>query len=481
MNKEEQLNWYQKGIPPIQLERAAIPEDGIVCLTSEERERLAQRFVQERGQINWIKFTPASGAASRMFKSLFEGMQFLQDNPDKSLNSASEARLFLNQLADFPFFDQLAPSLEEQQIELPIPSENVFELATLELVLDKEGLNYGSLPKALITFHNDGTQAITALEEHFREGLYYADPGQAVRLHFTISPEHQQSIQDKANEIANAMGIEDSFKLEFSTQDRSTDMIAVYQDNTPVVLANGDELYRPAGHGALLQNLNDLDAEMVFVKNIDNVAFHPVKCQTTEYKKVLAGKLLEWKEEIHNHIYLIRQGGALEQVIEFIRKEFGVEVSNEEEALALLNRPIRIGGMVPNTGAPGGGPFWVKNAHGRTSLQIVEKSQIDLTQPDQREILESSTHFNPVDLVCWIRDVDGKPFDLFAFRNPETGFISEKSFEGKVIRALELPGLWNGSMDGWLTRFVEVPGSTFNPVKTVMNLLDENHRIGVTK
>ncbi|UTW60987.1 DUF4301 family protein [bacterium SCSIO 12741] len=476
MNREEQLKWYRNGIPAIQLDRAAIPGDGIEQLDEQERARLAQVFAAERSALDWIKFTPASGAASRMFKALFEGMQFLQDHPGQSLDAQNDARVFLDKLVEFPFYPELQSLLQEQGLDWPIAKDGAAELAVLELVLDKEGLNYGSLPKALITFHRNENQAVTALEEHFKEGIEYAGSNPSVRLHFTISPEHQQSIQEITQVISNRLGDTHQFQLEFSTQDKSTDLLAVNPDNTPVILASGNELYRPAGHGALLQNLNNLEAELVFIKNIDNVAADPEACQILTYKEALAGLLIEWKTQIHEQLKALKQEGTLETAAEYIRTEFGHEVKSVEEAIQFLNRPIRIGGMVVNTGAPGGGPFWVKNKDGVANLQIVEKSQIDLSNPAQKSILESSTHFNPVDLVCWIRDVDGNPFDLFAFRNDETGFIAEKSHAGEPIRAMELPGLWNGSMDGWLTRFVEVPESTFNPVKTVMNLLDPNHR-----
>jgi hypothetical protein len=342
--------------------------------------------------------------------------------------------------------------------------------------LDKSGLNYGELPKALISFHRENGEVKTALEEHFIEAVDYATTDGTGRIHFTISPEHTQRIKDLCQELENKYSSEVKLELEFSQQYEHTNTVAVFENNEPVRLKDGSLMFRPGGHGALLENLNEIRAQLIFIKNIDNVSSSKFHESNAYYKKLLAGRLLEMRENIHSLLNgLIHESGR-KKASDIIYERWGKRVSTEAEIKEVLDRPIRVCGMVKNTGAPGGGPFWVQEPDGSRTMQIVESSQIDFSQADQKEIFESSTHFNPVDIVCWVENHAGVSFDLMQYRDDNTGFISKKSFEGKDIKALELPGLWNGSMAGWITEFVEVPLHTFNPVKTVLDLLNEGHR-----
>jgi hypothetical protein len=410
-----------------------------------------------------------------MFKSLFAALE--ENKFDKSVNEV------LEHLQDFAFYKSLIKS---------VGSESADHITILKHLLTPEGLDYGALPKGLLEFHKYGDLTRTPAEEHLVEGAKYASSGGKVNLHFTVSPEHRSKftalIDAVLADYEAKYGVK--YNISFSEQKPSTDTIAVNLDNTPFRTAGGDLLFRPAGHGALLENLNDQDADIVFIKNIDNVVPDSLKEQTIIYKKALASLVLSYQQAVF--AYLKMMDGAdlkeeyVEEIEDFIEFDLCVEFPESYDDLSLevrktycrtkLNRPLRICGMVKNVGEPGGGPFWAENADGSISLQVVESAQIDLKDPEQKEIFDEATHFNPVDLICTLKDYQGNKFNLLDFRDPKTGFNTQKSQSGRDLKAQELPGLWNGAMADWNTLFVEVPLITFNPVKTVNDLLRPEHQ-----
>ncbi len=470
---EQQIQDFKDGFPFMQLQKAATPENGVIQLSDEKLAEYVSLYESKVKSITPLKFVPASGAASRMFKSLFAFLE--EGKSDKSTNQ------FFERLPEFAFYDDL-------QKVLP---ENADEKTIADYYLTSKGLEYGSLPKGLLKFHKYETGNRTAIEEHLVEGANYANTDGIVKLHFTVSPEHLtrfKMLLDKVVPTYEAtFGV--SYEITFSEQRRSTDTIAVNLDNTPFREKDGSLLFRPAGHGALLANLNDIDANIVFIKNIDNVVPDRIKQTTYDYKKALAGVLVYYQDKIFDYQHQLTQFASQPLIIElteFFEKELCVlQPSNFTDLphndniayfLKKLNRPLRVCGVVKNTGEPGGGPFWCKNADRTTSLQIVESAQVDLDDEKQKEIFNNSTHFNPVDLICALKNSKGEKFDLLKFRDPKTGFVTQKSKDGKDLKAQELPGLWNGAMADWNTIFVEVPLITFNPVKTVNDLLRDEHQ-----
>ncbi|NCB08791.1 MAG: DUF4301 family protein, partial [Bacteroidia bacterium] len=438
-----------------------------------------------------MKFVPASGAASRMFKSLFEALEACanSDDPDEALAKNATARQFLVNKEKFAFFNKLNEIIETLHVEKKC-------LNWIDYLLTRKGLNYGSLPKGLLQFHAYETSSRTPFEEHLAEGALYAqDNRQQARVHFTVSPEHQEGFEKLLGRIREEYEAtyHVSFDVSFSWQKPSTDIIAVDMNNEPFRENDGSLHFRPGGHGALIENLNDLDADIIFIKNIDNVVPDKLKQPTIEFKKALAGLLLKYQEKIFvyqkelnekhyvalDHAFLAEAANFLENTLN-TKPAFNQYYTEKEELYHYLrekyNRPFRVCGMVKNEGEPGGGPFWAKNPDGTISLQVVESSQIDPDSVQQQNIMKHATHFNPVDLVCAIKNYKGKKFNLPDFTDPETGFISKKSKDGKELKAQELPGLWNGAMSNWNTLFVEVPVETFNPVKTVNDLLREQHQ-----
>ena len=465
---EQQLVQFKDGFPPIKLSRVAKIGDGIEKFSDEEAEKLANTYDQAEASVKIMKFVPASGAASRMFQPLYT---FL-DNGEKTASIDD----FENKLDDFAFAKELKQNC---------PNGSLKELVSALL---KE-MNFGELPKALIPFHRypDGNR--TAIDEHLLEGSMYAVSNKQVALHFTVSADHEDKIKKHLEAVVNKEELASNvkFNLSFSVQSPSTDTIAVNPDNTPFRNPDGSLLFRPGGHGALINNLNNQKAELVFVKNIDNVRPDHLKADTVLYKKVIAGYLLSTKDKIHSSLTALDNGSiAVEDVEKIIEDDLKLALpegysgmGNDEKKAVLtnmLNKPIRVCGMVKNEGEPGGGPFWVEDSNGGISLQIVEKSQIDVDDAQQNTILGQSTHFNPVDLVCWLYDYKNRKFNLNNYVDKETGFITEKSKDGKDLKAMELPGLWNGAMANWLTLFVEVPSTTFSPVKTVLDLLRPEHQ-----
>jgi len=479
---ERQLEYFRSGFPFLRLDRAATSGDGIRQLTGEETEKLAQTYDRESPKRTVYKFVPASGAASRMFKDLYEYL-----SSDSKEESVAVEEVF-DRLYDFAFFQELKKIIEVQTIDT---SENK---KIVEAILLQNGLNYGNLPKGMLLFHKYEDGARTALEEHLVEGAQYAKNADgSVHLHFTVSPEHQQGfenlVNDKLKKYEDLFGTH--YYISFSQQKPSTDILAVDRDNQPIRNADGSILFRPGGHGALLENLNEIDADIIFIKNIDNVAPDRLKPVTVKYKKALAGLLMELQEEAAEYYRLLRDGDDTDELIKTTLNFLTAKLSFQppvtildwsaevvkDYLLDILHRPIRVCGMVKNEGEPGGGPFWVRNGDSSVSLQIAEQSQIDMNDPQQKAIAMGATHFNPVDLICAVRDGEGRYFDLLKYRDPNTGFISKKSKDGAELKAQELPGLWNGAMAFWNTVFVEVPVETFNPVKTINDLLRPQHQI----
>jgi hypothetical protein len=483
----QQIENFRNGFPFLKITAPATPGDGIRVLSEEELAHYTETYPRKAAQLDVVKFVPASGAASRMFKDLFA---FLDGDGD--LSKSAFTQKFISNTRRFAFYSDLDAALKAQGSSIEACLEAGDFKKIVATLLGEEGLGYGSLPKGLLRFHNYGSENRTPAHEHLVEGIQYAiGKDNTVRIHFTVSPEHEEKFKAEIATVLPGLkastGVE--FEVTYSQQKKSTDTIAVNTDNTPFAEDDGSLLFRPAGHGALLDNLNEIEADLIFIKNIDNVVPDRIKGPTRDFKMAIAGLLLEVQEkvfqalkgmeseyrdayvEMGERVFVGDLGGKLPQAFH--------SYSSEEKAAFLtakLNRPIRVCGMVKNTGEPGGGPFWVLEADGTQSLHILETAQIDLDDPESKKHFQASTHFNPVDLVCGTKDYKGKSFDLMKYRDMQTGFITEKSKSGRELKALELPGLWNGAMADWNTLFVEVPLITFNPVKTVNDLLREEHQ-----
>lgn len=484
-----QLECFAKGFPYLELHAAASTGKGIFAPSEEEVQtylRAWDGYTEEAHKV--VKFVPASGAASRMFKDIFAFLDAGHDRPASDFEKTFFARLH-----DAAFFDDLNAAcvrLHDKGIDALLEAGRYKDVAAA--MLAPEGLNYGSLPKGLLKFHRYADGARTPLEEHLAEGALYAkNKDNDVYVHFTVSPEHRRLFEALVEEKADKYGEElhAGYHVSFSEQKPSTDTVAVNPDNTPFRRQDGSLLFRPGGHGALIENLNDIDADVVFIKNIDNVVPDRLKDDTVKYKKLIAGVLVSLQRQIFEYLRKLDSGSYnmedLIGMLQFVQKKLccknpGTKLLEDTEmAIYLrkkLNRPIRVCGMVRNVGEPGGGPFLAYNADGTISPQILESSQIDMDDVTKKNMFEQGTHFNPVDLVCGIRDYKGNKFHLPDYVDRQTGFISHKSKDGKELKALELPGLWNGAMSDWNTVFVEVPLSTFNPVKTVNDLYREQHQ-----
>ena len=487
---EAQLKRFGTGFPWLRLEAAATVGNGITCLDAKQQTQCIKIWKEFQGGGATIeKFQPASGAASRMFKNLFAFI-----NEDKKAPETDFEKQFFDGIVHFAFYPQLNKTC------VNLYKNNVSELTAagryadvLQALLLPEGMNYGALPKALLKFHRAAAGTVhTPLEEHLEEGAQYAaDSRRCVSIHFTVSPEHRQGferlIKARVPLMEKVWGVK--YDISLSEQKASTDTIAVNMDDTPYRDAAGNLLFRPAGHGALLENLNERDADVVFIKNVDNVVPLRLRSVSTRYKKVIGGYLVMVQRQIKKYLEMLDKGNVknadLKAMLNYTRQTLCITDAATEgmddEALAAwlrdkLNRPIRVCGVVPNEGEPGGGPYLAYNADGSASPQILESAQINPDDAAAVEMMKSGTHFNPVDLVCYIKDYKGIKFDLRKFVDAETGFISVKSKDGVDIKALELPGLWNGSMSNWNTIFIEVPIDTFNPVKTVNDLLRPAHQ-----
>ena len=493
-----QIEIFKNGLPFVNLKDVATIGNGILRLTEDERQNYINHFNKKRNDISFVKFVPASGAATRMFKFLFD---FLKDfKPDEeSINAyvnrkkASNLSIFFVGIKNFPFYYKVKQQLYKDHKgfdDLPINHQlRLF----IETMLFEDKLNYGNFPKGLIPFHQYKDHTATAFEEHLFEAALYASANNKADLHFTISEKHNHKFDEKFKRIEEIIERKTNteFNISFSFQKQATDTIAVTDGNKPFRQENGSLLFRPSGHGALLENLNDLDADIIFIKNIDNVVVFNYEEEVAKYKMMLAGILLKIQEKVFKYQELLNDETITDtiiiEIVEFLSNHLNVVISKDFEKYSLiykieylrkkLDRPIRVCGMVKNEGEPGGGPFWVKDESGTASLQIVESAQIDKKNNKQKGILKKSTHFNPVDLVCGVKNYKGEKFDLSKFVDPKTAFITMKTKVGKDIKALELPGLWNGSMAHWNSIFVEVPLITFNPVKTVNDLLKDPHQI----
>lgn len=484
----KQLEEFETGFPFLKLEAAAAVGHGIMAPTEEEREAYIKAWDAYKAQgKSIVKFVPASGAASRMFKNMFAFLSADYTEPTTDFE-----KQYFDNIKKFAFREALCEKCRQndgKRIKELIADGNY--KAVVANMLEPKGLNYGQLPKGLLLFHNYEDGPRTPMEEHLVEAALYASSKGEANVHFTVSHDHLElfkaKVAEKVETFAKKYGV--NYNISFSEQKPSTDTVAVNPDNTLFRNENGSMLFRPGGHGALIENLNDIDADVVFIKNIDNVVPDRLKDETVTYKQLIAGVLVTLQKKAFAYLEKLEKGEYtheyLEEIIRFVQRDLccrKADIKELEDADLViylkkkLNRPMRVCGVVKNVGEPGGGPFLTYNQDGTVSLQILESSQIDKTNEEYQKMFTEGTHFNPVDLVCAVKDYKGQPFNLPDFVDKSTGFISSKSKNGKELKALELPGLWNGAMSDWNTVFVEVPLATFNPVKTVNDLLREQHQ-----
>jgi hypothetical protein len=502
---ERQLSIFRKGVQPIQLERPCTVGDGIERLEPDQQDLLMERWQQGATEGRLGEFVPASGAATRMFAFLHRVRKELPRVTRADIEAGvaredgdyQDFQTFIASLDRFAFIEPLRRVMAEASISLEerLVSGDYTEI--VDFLLQPMGLDFASKPKALIPFHRYADCLRTPVEEHLVEATHTVPDGNGhCRLHFTVAPEIEEAVVKHGRQAAITYGeqLEVHYELSFSLQSPATNTLAVDLDNRPFRRDDGSLLFRPGGHGALLENLDRLQGDVVFIKNIDNVVTDSQRDLVVRYQRVLAGKLLELQHRVFHYLKLLSIGpvtvGEQEEIIDFAGN--GLKAISEEEFSSLteeerlsrtfqaLNRPLRVCGMVINRGEPGGGPFWVREPSGRLSLQIVEGSQMDDTSSEQVDIFASSTHFSPVNLVCGLRDFQGRPFDLSDYVDPQAVFMAHKTEEGRDLKALERPGLWNGGMAYWNTVFVEIPEETFNPVKTVNDLLRGGHQVGNT-
>ena len=486
---DSQVKRFETGFPHLRIHSVATVGNGIMRLNDKDINHYIKLWRQSQQEgVTIEKFVPASGAASRMFKNMFAFVSSGKSAPETDFE-----KYYFDNIKHFAFYGSLNKACERiYKAAIPQLIQDGKYVEVVRAMLEKEGLNYGFLPKALLQFHKAaGGEVHTSLEEHLEEGAQYAVGGNhEVNIHFTVSPEHRKEfekmLKNKLPMLEMVWGVK--YNVTMSEQKQSTDTVAVNLDNTPYRDQDGNLFFRPAGHGALIENLNERDADVVFVKNIDNVVPLRLRNVTVRYKKAIGGYLIDVQRNIAKHLASLDKGAdanELKNILKFVenrlctRSEATAKMDEKQLAEYLrvkLNRPIRVCGMVLNEGEPGGGPYLAYNSDGSYSPQILEAAQIDENDAAAVELMKSGTHFNPVDLVCYIKDYKGNKFDLKQFVDPDTGLISMKSTGGVEIKALELPGLWNGSMSDWNTIFVEVPIETFNPVKTVNDLLRPQHQ-----
>lgn len=479
---ETQLKEFETGFPFLKLEAAAAVGNGIVAPNESERQQYVKAWEDYKAAGKRIvKFVPASGAASRMFKNMFAFVDADYDVPTTDFE-----KKYFDDIEKFAFYealDAVCVKNEGKGIKALMAEGNYKAVAAN--MLKAEGLNYGQLPKGMLLFHKYAEGARTPMEEHLVEGALYAASKGEAHVHFTVSHDHLEffkaKVAEKADGFAQKYGIK--YDITFSEQKPSTDTVAANPDNTPFREADGSLLFRPGGHGALIENLNEIEADVIFIKNIDNVVPDRLKPETVEWKQVIAGVLVSLQKQAFEYLRILDgnpSDAQIAQITQFVEKNLCTNPKNNkvdaEYLRRKLNRPMRVCGVVKNVGEPGGGPFLTYNQDGTVSLQILESSQIDTNNAEYMKMFTQGTHFNPVDLVCAVKDYKGQPFNLPDFVDKTTGFISSKSKGGKELKALELPGLWNGAMSDWSTIFVEVPLGTFNPVKTVNDLLRDQHQ-----
>ncbi len=475
---EQQLKDFRTGFPFLKIDAPASIENGGVKKPSQSEQehyiKAWEKYIAGGKEI--VKFVPASGAASRMFKDMFSFLDAKYDNPETEFE-----KTFFTNIHQFAFFEVLNTIADIDKL-----LQNGQYKDICANMLEKEGLNYGNLPKGMLLFHSYTDGARTPMEEHLVEGALYANSGKKVKIHFTVSAEHLDYFMNKVEEklpyFEQKYGVK--YDITFSEQKPSTDTIAATSNNEPFRDEQGNLVFRPGGHGALIENLNDIDADIIFIKNIDNVVPDRLKGETVKYKKLLAGMLVSLQQKSFEYLKALDSGAdemKIKEIAEFLEKQLCCHPAKRQKIDAdylkhKLNRPMRICGMVKNVGEPGGGPFLAYNRDGSISLQILESNQIDKSNAEYMRMFKEGTHFNPVDLVCAVKNYKGEHFTLPDYVDKSTGFISSKSKNGKELKALELPGLWNGAMSDWNTIFVEVPLITFNPVKTVNDLLRKEHQ-----
>ena len=492
----KQLEIFRNGILKSNLISPATINNGILSLSEAEFEEKANFFDLQKEKLKLKKFVPASGAASRMFKFL---TAFLNDfdikketiNAYINRKKDSDLSIFIVAMDKFPFFKTLDEKLKEIYPDFETLDRDYKNYYFVKTLLSREYFDFANKPKAVLPFHQYKTHIANPIEEHLNECVHYATSNQVSNLHFTVSEIHQTLFENEVEVLKEKVELDSKVKIDigYSYQNKSTDSICVDAKNIPVRDKENNLVFRPGGHGALIENLKELDSDIIFIKNIDNVIQNHID-KIALYKKALAGVLIKVQQKVFGYLDAIEKQEIkeenIEEIVAFLMQKLNIELSNDfnkftfenkvNKIKELLNRPIRVCGMVKNEGEPGGGPFWVRNDKGAVSLQIVETSQVDLANKKQTEILAEATHFNPVDLVCGIKNYKNEKFDLLQFVDQKAGFIVEKSVDGKTVKSYELPGLWNGAMANWLTIFVAVPLITFNPVKTVNDLLKAAHQ-----
>jgi nicotinamide riboside kinase len=491
-----QLKTFKKGISKMMLVEPAKVFNGILKLSEKDFKIKAAFFDTHKLNLKLLKFVPASGAASRMFKFLnvfLNEFDLLNESVNAYINRKkdNELAIFLVGMEKLPFFEAIDKKLKEELVDFESIDEDYKNYYFIKLLLSSDYFDFANKPKGILPFHNYGTYIATPIEEHLYECANYSSSNGISHLHFTVSEIHLQQFETIVDAIKGKVEKESSISINvsYSYQSKSTDTIAVDFLNNPFRNNKGELVFRPGGHGALIENLNNLNADIVFIKNIDNVIQNNNE-KVALYKKALAGIVLEYQQQVFAYLNLLDETTVeqdkIEEITDFLKQKLNMQIYDSFETLnvkdkisavrSLLNRPIRVCGMVTNEGEPGGGPYWVTTQNNVVTLQIVESSQVDLNDDNQVKLMGSATHFNPVDLVCGIKNYQNEKFNLKDFVDPDSGFIVEKNTAGVNIKAYELPGLWNGAMANWLTVFVEVPLITFNPVKTVNELLNSPHQ-----
>jgi len=484
-----QLETFSLGIPAVDIVTAASVGNGIEVIPESSHQKLVDLYETSKDKLDIVKFVPASGAATRMFDFLHKFLEEY-DPETETLNKylkrvpSFALETFMDHMKEFAFINDVRRKIREHYPDYKKSNKGQRMYWLVKMMLEPEGLNFSDLPKGLIPFHKYAKYYTTAFEEQLYEAAFYAATRDDAYLHFTFSEKHVPYFKEEFETVRNRVSkkTKTEFHISYSFQKPETDTIAVTLDNVPLRDADNNVVFRPSGHGALLSNLNEVDSDIIFIKNIDNVVAEEYVENISYYKKLLAGKLLWLQKKVFGYLNILEQEEVEESTVKDIRSFLWNELSikdipmDQDKLFMVLNRPIRVCGVVKNTGAPGGGPFWVKDQDETISLQIVEKSQIDMENPHMQSIVNDATHFNPVDIVCGVRDFRGKKFDLMLFSDPRSGIITKKTVGGVTVKALELPGLWNGGMAKWNTAFVEVPLDTFNPVKSVNDLLNREHR-----
>jgi hypothetical protein len=494
---ERQIQIFERGNIKVDIQQAATVDNGIFAYSLEEQKKFIQSFEDKKEHLNLLKFVPASGAATRMFKAFHnfadefdpekESLRdYLDKKEDKSL------QLFFEKIAKLPFYEAASKKAKENNTDFLEKSNDEQQLILVKTMLYENGLGLSDLPKGLVPFHAYSDFTATAFEEHLHSAAKYLSVNGVAKLHFTVAEGDKEKFEKEFENIKDRVeeATHTNFEISYSYQDPKTDTIAVDEDNKPFRDEDDRIFFRPGGHGALIENLNQQEADLIFIKNIDNVVVATNLPKVVEMKKMLGGKLLKLQEQVFEHLKNLDAGNnseaKLDEIADFLEHKLFVKLTStfakftgEEKTQYLrrrLDRPLRVCGMVKNEGEPGGGPFLVKNEDEEILLQIIEGAQIDKNNSKQMEILNDSTHFNPVDIACSLKNHKGESFDLHSYVDENMSFIADKTKDGKPLKALERPGLWNGGMAYWNTVFVEVPVETFNPVKTVADLLKPSHQ-----